>query len=68
MKKLLAILLSTLLLLALSACGKAYTCMKCGETTRKAYYDMAASKSQVMCEDCAHQYWMPLDYEQYRVE
>ena len=68
MKKRLVILLSMILLLALTACGKEYTCITCGETTRKAYYDMAASESQVMCEDCARQYWMPLNYEQYRVK
>ena len=68
MKKRLVILLSMILLLALAACGIEYTCMKCGKTTSKAYYDLAAIEEQVMCEDCARQYWMPLNYENYRVD
>ena len=68
MKKIFIIFIGTVLLLTLSSCGKEYTCNECGETTRKAYYDMAAIEEQVMCEDCARQYWMPLDYENYRVK
>lgn len=68
MKKLLVLIIGMILLLVLTACGKEYICQDCGKTTRKAYYDMAASESQVMCEDCARQYWMPLDYENYRVK
>ncbi len=55
-------------MLLLSACGKSYTCYRCEETTKKAYYDMAASKEQVLCEECARQYWIPLDYEKYKVD
>ena len=68
MKKIAAFLAGIMLLLLLCACGKEYTCIVCGENTRKAYYDMAASKEQVMCESCAQKYWMPLDYENYRVK
>ena len=68
MKKIFIIFIGTVLLLTLSSCGKEYTCNECGKTTSKAYYDMAAIEEQVMCEDCAHQYWMPLDYEKYRVK
>lgn len=64
MKKLFVILISMLLLLALSACGEEYTCISCGETTRKAYYDLGGMP---MCEACAQQYWLPLDYEDYRI-
>lgn len=53
-------MLSVLMVLTLAACGKEYICITCGEMTRKVYYGMAANESQVMCEDCAHQYWMPI--------
>ena len=68
MKKLVVILIGAVLLLALSSCGKEYTCNECGKKTSKAYYDLSAIEEQVMCEDCARQYWMPLDYRNYRVK
>ena len=68
MKKLAVLFVSaTLVLSFLSACGKEYICNECGKTTSKAYYDLATIEEQVMCEDCARRYWMPLDYENYRV-
>lgn len=68
MKKLVVILIGAVLLLSLSSCGKEYTCNECGKKTSKAYYDLSAIEEQVMCEDCARQYWMPLDYRNYRVK
>ena len=69
MKKLAVLFISAILvLMLLSSCGKEYTCMLCGRTTSKAYYDMSAIEEEVMCEDCARKYWMPLDYENYRVK
>ena len=66
-KAMLAVASVVLLVLLLCSCGKRYTCCMCGKTTNKAYYDLAAIEEQVMCEDCARQYWMPLDYKNYRV-
>ncbi len=51
-----------------SACGKIYTCMECETTTSKAYYDMNCKTERVMCEACARKYWMPINYETYRVK
>lgn len=68
MRKSIVLMLAVILAFILTACGGSYTCMDCGKTTSKAYYDMMASKEQVMCEECARQYWMPLPYENYRVK
>lgn len=70
MKKLKLILCLMLITVLLSACGveEKYTCYKCGTTTSKAYYDLNATKDDVLCEDCARSYWMPFPYENYRVK
>lgn len=60
------ILIGTILVM-FSGCGT-YTCMKCKESTTKAYYDMSMNKDWVMCEDCARKYWTPLPIENYRVK
>lgn len=59
------LVLCGLLLLGLVGCGASFVCDECGqERTGKAYYGM--SGEDVMCEDCARDYWMPLDYTQFR--
>lgn len=68
MKKLLVTLLCVLQILMLCACGTEYTCLVCGKKTKKAYYDVGGTKVAVMCEDCAEEYWAPLDYENFRVK
>ncbi len=68
MKKLAAIVLAVVLALALCACGKTYTCRECGKSTTKAYYAVTASVDDVLCEDCARIYWMPIPYENCRVK
>lgn len=49
------------------SCGPTYTCSRCGASTSNVYYDMSSSRESVMCEDCAREYWMPLDYQNYKV-
>ena len=68
MKKLILFLAVTLLLGLFTACGAKYTCYDCGKTTSKAFYDYSADKERVLCEDCAREYWMPLDYTRFRVK
>ena len=69
MKKIILTVVSVLVLaLLLCSCGSTYTCCRCGDETTKAYYQMNADKNNVMCEDCARSYWMPLDYESKRVK
>ncbi len=49
----------------LSACGSNYVCTECDKTISKAYYDL---NGDYLCKDCAKEYWIPLDYEDYRVK
>ncbi len=68
MKKLLVLVMALCFALMLTACGKKFTCKVCGEKTKDAYYEMFAETDEdVMCEDCAIKYWMPLDIEKYKV-
>lgn len=68
MKKIISYIIAVATLtILLCACGMQYTCNDCGKTTSKAYYDMDADIEDVLCEDCAREYWMPLDYRTYRV-
>ena len=67
MKKVLLII-TLILACLLSACGTTYTCKDCNKSTTKAYYDLNANDSSVMCEECAREYWIPLDYSTYRVK
>lgn len=50
----------------LTACGKKYTCDWCGKRVSVAYYD-PFDTDEVMCEDCAKQYFAPLPYSAYRI-
>lgn len=69
MKKIISVILTAVVIICvLSACGKTFVCHDCGKKTSKAYYDMKADINYVMCEECAQQYWMPLDYKTYRVK
>ena len=71
MKKILlsvSMIVVTLSMVACGSVGKSYVCKDCEVTTTKAYYDFGANKDSVMCETCARQYWMPLDYRTYRVK
>jgi len=45
-----------------------YVCNHCGQKVLEAYYDCGTNKESVMCEDCAEQYWITLDYKIFRVE
>ncbi|MBQ4630068.1 MAG: hypothetical protein IJB70_03685 [Clostridia bacterium] len=69
MKRIAVFILLVIMVFCFSACGdgKVYTCTDCDKETTKAYYDMKSDKENVMCEDCARKYWMPLDYKTYRV-
>ncbi len=62
------LLILGMILCALCACGQTYECCDCGKNTSKSYYTFEASKEQVMCEECAREYWMPLPYQNYRVK
>lgn len=70
MKKKLVSVMVSLSILFCTACGagKSYTCSECGETTTDAYYTYYATEDEVLCEDCARKYWMPLPYENYKVK
>ncbi|MBQ4517710.1 MAG: hypothetical protein II997_03885 [Clostridia bacterium] len=67
MKKINLCLLLIVFLCMLCGCGKSYTCYDCGKSTTKAYYNMDAKIEKVMCEECARKYWMPMPYQNYRV-
>jgi hypothetical protein len=54
----------SVLLLFLSGCTESFVCESCEQTsTGKSYYGMGGN--EVMCEDCARTYWMPLDYRKF---
>ena len=58
------IVLVSVLLLFLSGCTRSFVCGSCGQTSSgKAYYGMGGN--EVLCEDCARTYWMPLDYRKF---
>ena len=68
-KRILAVTACALSVMMLFAgCGKKYVCDRCDEVTSKAYYDVNITENSVLCEDCAREYWMPLDYNAYRVK
>ena len=74
MKKFLIIFVSTILAIILvsnfmlnTLIGK-YTCYDCKSLTSKAYYDANGNEDNVLCEDCARSYWMPLNIENFRVK
>lgn len=67
-KKWISLLVFLLALSLLCGCGKKYTCAECGKESSKAYYEMHCDPEYLMCEDCARIYWMPLNYENYRVK
>lgn len=48
-------------------CGEKYTCGRCGETTKEAYYDPFDTDSY-FCEDCAREYFAPFPYSSYKVD
>lgn len=67
MKKLMVFTLVLVLLLTFAACGGNYVCEECGESFGgKPYYGMAGD--EIMCEDCARSYWMPLDYREFQYD
>lgn len=65
MKRIGIAVLCTLALAGMTACGKSYVCEACEEQfSGDAFYGM--SGRDVMCEDCARSYWMPLDYTNFQ--
>ena len=63
MKKII-IALVLIFALSLTACGKNWVCDECGKSfSGKAYYGF--NTTETFCEDCARQYWMPLNYQNY---
>ena len=63
-KQICLILVSTLLMILLTACGKEWTCDNCGKEFRgTAYYGY--SSTETMCEDCARTYWAPFSYKNF---
>ena len=45
-----------------------YVCNHCNQKVFEAYYGCDENKDSVMCEECAEQYWITLDYKLFRVE
>ena len=74
MKKLLIVFVSTIAVILLighfmlSTLIGEYTCYDCKTSTSKAYYNANGNKDNVLCEDCARIYWMPLNIENFRVK
>ncbi len=47
--------------------NRTWVCHECDKTfTGAAYYDYKLEN--VMCEDCARVYWVPLSYKDYKVD
>ncbi len=67
-KKLSVAIIFILLTVLFTSCGTTYTCYKCGKETKEAYYDLKPNKDNVLCEDCAKEYWVDYSYEIFKVE
>lgn len=67
-KKVLCILLIILIILIFIGikANQTYVCKECEKTTFTIYYDVDGDES--FCKECAKKYWIPLDYERFRVE
>jgi len=65
MKRMIGLALAIIMMLALSACGKHWTCGKCEKEFYGAAYEDGFT-DDVMCEDCAEEYYWPLPYEQFK--
>lgn len=62
---LLTVVLAGLIAIVLFGCGKAWTCDRCDKTwLGDAYY--GSDFSDVLCDECAREYWHPLPYENYK--
>lgn len=65
MKKITFIILSIVTILSFVSCGQKWTCDYCEKTwTGDAYY--GSNFDDVLCEECAHRYWNPLPYKNYK--
>ncbi len=64
MKKIIAVCLLLVSVLSLASCGKKYTCVECDKQVGTIYVDIDGDPSY--CKDCAREYWMPLDYTQFK--
>jgi len=58
-------LVTALVLVLCSGCGEEYTCDRCEETTKEAYYD-PFREDTYYCEECAKKYFAPFPYTNYR--
>lgn len=65
MKKIIVSISLLLVSFLVSSCGESYTCNMCEQSTTKAYYDI---DGKYLCESCAEDYWIPLDYNNYKVK
>ena len=66
MKKRIFALVSLLIMVAalMTACGEDFVCDECEESFHgTSYYDVHGDGT--MCADCAKEYWLPFDYEDY---
>jgi hypothetical protein len=60
-----AIILAIIGIVFFNAGKHTWTCDHCGKTWYgTAYYD---DEDRILCADCAREYWMPMDYENYRI-
>lgn len=67
-KRICLVLLIVMLMTTLSACGRKYVCSECNRVTKKAYYTYAFDENELLCEECAREYWMPYNYESFQVK
>lgn len=61
------LLVIALLIVLCCGCGEKYTCARCEETTKEAYYDPFRDDTYY-CVDCAEKYFAPFPYTNYRVK
>ena len=65
MRRILWLFITACSIFMLNGCDQKYICRECENAVTKAYYDL---DGDFLCKECAKDYWVPFDYEEYRVK